>query len=242
MKKALLIFFFLIFILSGNIRRVYAQPTYFNVNDFLPGIGCGVPTATGSANLCCTTQTVTCGFGWLENILDKIPVVSDVVKDFAQKCDQIKYFQSKNGSKECIFGEPDRSSGKCICTYSGTTQAPPEIEKMCRVYLSISNPQDLEKCITCKGYYSALGCIPLSVEGFVQFIFSFGIGLAGIIALLCIIYSAFMIQASSGNPEKIKKSQENLTSCILGLMLIIFSIFILKFIGLDILRIPSFVK
>jgi len=69
-----------------------------------------------------------------------------------------------------------------------------------------------------------------------------GIGLAGLIALLCIIYAAFMIQISSGNPERIKKAQELLTSCIMGLMLIIFSVFILRLIGVDILKIPGFTK
>jgi len=48
------------------------------------------------------------------------------------------------------------------------------------------------------------------------------------------------MQSSQGNPEKLKKSQDMITSCIMGLMLIIFSIFILKLIGVDILKIPGF--
>ena len=38
----------------------------------------------------------------------------------------------------------------------------------------------------------------------------------------------------------LKKAQELITSCIMGLMLIIFSIFILRLIGVDILKIPGF--
>ena len=57
---------------------------------------------------------------------------------------------------------------------------------------------------------------------------------------MCIIYSAYLIQFSRGNPERIKKAREYLTSCIMGLLLIIFSIFILRLIGVDILRIPGF--
>ena len=40
--------------------------------------------------------------------------------------------------------------------------------------------------------------------------------------------------------EKIKKAQDLLTSCIMGLMLIIFAVFILRLVGVNILRIPGF--
>jgi hypothetical protein len=91
------------------------------------------------------------------------------------------------------------------------------------------------------GIWTSIGCISSDLKGFIsQTLLSWGIGLAGIIALLCIIYSAFQMQTSQGNPEKIKKAQELLTSCIMGLMLIIFSIFILKLIGVNILKIPGF--
>ena len=113
---------------------------------------------------------------------------------------------------------------------------------MCKKYLGTSNPREFEACDRCavSGFYTGIGCIPLTLEGFIGFVFTFGIGLGGIIALLCIIYSAFVMQTSSGNPERLKKAQENLTSCIMGLMLIIFAVFILRLVGLDILKIPGF--
>jgi len=102
------------------------------------------------------------------------------------------------------------------------------------------------RCTDCvvnkNGYWSAIGCVRFdSFSGFItDNLFPIAIGFAGMFALLCIIYSAFMMQTSQGSPEKIKKAQENLTSCILGLMIIIFSVFILRFIGVNILRIPGF--
>jgi len=99
-------------------------------------------------------------------------------------------------------------------------------------------------CFASGGYWSAIGCIYFSdwKTFFEKNVFGLSIGIAGLIALFCIIYAAFQIQTSSGNAEKVKKAQELLTSCIMGLMLIIFSIFILKLIGVDILRIPGFGK
>ena len=96
-------------------------------------------------------------------------------------------------------------------------------------------------CSNGGGVWSGIGCVKTNVREFIQdTLFRLGIGLAGGLALLCIIYSAFMMQTSQGNPEKLKKAQEMLTSCIMGLMLIIFSVLILRLIGVDILKIPGF--
>ena len=91
------------------------------------------------------------------------------------------------------------------------------------------------------GVWTGIGCVYTDTKAFIEkTVFGMGIGLAGVLALLCIIYSAFMMQSSQGNPEKLKKAQEMITSCIMGLMLIIFSVFILRLIGVDILNIPGF--
>ena len=121
-------------------------------------------------------------------------------------------------------------------------------------FCKIINENERQNCFDCIGYdpntnrfsgkggvYTGIGCVPGDLGVFIkEKVFGWGVGLAGIIALFCIIYAAFQIQTSQGSPEKIKKAQELLTSCIMGLMLIIFSVFILKLIGVDILRIPGF--
>lgn len=90
------------------------------------------------------------------------------------------------------------------------------------------------------GIYTAIGCIPVDLSNFVSnFILRTGIGIAGGAALLCIIYAAFVIQMHGSNPEKLKEAQDTLTGCIAGLLVIIASVFILRLVGIDILRIPE---
>ena len=49
-----------------------------------------------------------------------------------------------------------------------------------------------------------------------------------------------MVMTSQGVPDRLKAGQELLTSAISGLIMLIFSVFILKFIGVDILGLGSF--
>lgn len=65
-------------------------------------------------------------------------------------------------------------------------------------------------------------------------------GIAGGIAFLLIVIGAFQIILSAGNPDRVKAGKEMITAALSGLFLIIFSVFILKLIGADILQIPGF--
>jgi hypothetical protein len=47
---------------------------------------------------------------------------------------------------------------------------------------------------------------------------------------------------SQGNPEKVQAAREQLTSAIVGLLFIIFSLAILTIIGVDILKLPGFTR
>lgn len=91
------------------------------------------------------------------------------------------------------------------------------------------------------GIDTAIGCIPVNdTNVFMGWILGWAIGVGGGIAFLLIIYASFMVMTSQGNPERLKAGQELLTSAISGLILLIFSVFILKFIGIDILGLDKF--
>ena len=90
---------------------------------------------------------------------------------------------------------------------------------------------------------TAIGCIPIlttNKEDFLSFVLKWAVGIGGGIAFLLIVYAGFMIMTSAGNPERLKAGQELLTSAISGLILLIFSVVILKIIGVDILGLCKF--
>ena len=90
----------------------------------------------------------------------------------------------------------------------------------------------LEDC----GIDTAIGCIPVAdTNQFMGWILGWAVGVGGGIAFLLIVYASFMIMTSQGDPTRLKAGQELLTSAISGLIMLIFSVFILKFIGIDIL-------
>lgn len=91
------------------------------------------------------------------------------------------------------------------------------------------------------GINTAIGCITVNdTTEFITFILRFGVGVGGGVAFLLILFSALQIITSSGNPEKLKAGKELLATSISGLLLIIFSVFLLEIIGVRILRLPGF--
>lgn len=91
------------------------------------------------------------------------------------------------------------------------------------------------------GIDTAIGCIPVeSTDSFMGWILGWAVGVGGGIAFLLIAYASFMVMTSQGVPDRLKAGQELLTSAISGLIMLIFSVFILKFIGIDILGLDKF--
>ena len=90
-----------------------------------------------------------------------------------------------------------------------------------------------------RGIQTALGCIPTDPQQFISLFFKWAVGLAGGIAFILMLFAAFKILMSTGNPETLKAAQEQLTSAIIGLLFIIFSVFLLRIIGLPIMNISS---
>jgi len=95
------------------------------------------------------------------------------------------------------------------------------------------------------GIDTALGCIPSifgsidEIKSLIGWLLGRIIALAGGIAFLLMLISGIMIIVSSGDPERVKAGQELFAAAVSGLLFIIFSIFILRIIGVEFLSIPG---
>lgn len=81
---------------------------------------------------------------------------------------------------------------------------------------------------------TAIGCIPIGNEGsFFGYILGWAIGIGGGVAFLLIILATFQIMTSQGDPKRLQAGQELLYSAIMGLILLVLSVFVLRIIGVD---------
>ena len=105
-------------------------------------------------------------------------------------------------------------------------------------------PANWDQCSAClqsEGYsWTVLGCIPSSPGGFTQTILKTAVTMIGGVAFLALLYGGFLLLTSSGDVRKINKGKTIVASAIVGLLMILFSVFILRTIGYEILRIPGF--
>ena len=105
----------------------------------------------------------------------------------------------------------------------------------------MQTPAQDPTCASGNDIDTAIGCIPFhDTDVFVGKILKWAVGIGGGIAFLIILLGSFSVMTSSGNPERLKDGQQIITAAVSGLILLIFSIFVLKFIGIDILGLGAF--
>ena len=83
--------------------------------------------------------------------------------------------------------------------------------------------------------YSSLGCIDVSRDGLITRIFQIGIGLIGGIMIVRFIQAALKMQTD--NPEEIKEAQEMISSAVIALFVLVASVAILRFLGINVLNV-----
>lgn len=105
-------------------------------------------------------------------------------------------------------------------------------------------PADWDKCNACisqeEHAWTVIGCLPTSAAGFIQKILQFAVSLAGGISFLLLLFAGFKILTSKGDVAQLASGKNLLVSSIVALFLILFAVFILRFIGFEILKIPGF--
>lgn len=115
--------------------------------------------------------------------------------------------------------------------------------------------EDKDKCLACitntggsasgtnqkiTGLWTAIGCIPTSKEGIVTSLVRVGLGVSGGVIVLLVLAAAFMLATSAGDAKKVAEAQEMITSAVIGLLFVIFSVMIFRFIFTSILKLPGF--
>ena len=152
--------------------------------------------------------------------------------------------QSGQGDEgeSCCGGQGGSCNTGFVCSYA---QAPSgSLGYYCLTQDQITTSGVMGRDPTCMsgtGIYTAIGCVPFqNTNDFTGTIFKWALGIGGGISFLLIVYGGFVIMASSGNPDNLKDGQGIMIAAISGVVLLIFSVFILQFIGVNILGLPGF--
>jgi len=161
------------------------------------------------------------------------PCISDVLPS--------NYYVCKEGPYGCQFDrdncDENHYAGACVISGQCVTSPRPCEETI------PPTPPSPSTCDGGKGIPTAIGCINVeSPTEFVKSILGLAIGIGGGIAFLLMLFGAFQIMTSQGDPERLKAGKELIGSALAGLLMIIFSVFLLQLIGVQILQIPGFSK
>lgn len=148
------------------------------------------------------------------------------------------------GNQGCRPGQ-----GTATVTKDGSTRCltPEDATKNLAVFnLCVQTGEGRAECQACydkhngAAIWTAIGCIPTDRESIVIAFVRLAIGVSGGVVLLIILSAAFQIATSKGDPKAMEESQAMITNAIGGALFIIFSMVLVRSIGIDILKIPGF--
>ena len=122
----------------------------------------------------------------------------------------------------------------------------PDVFDLCSQIPEAQSEQRSE-CIECAGgingragIRTAIGCIKRDPKVIIRSVINLGLGIGGGIALVTFLAAGFIFSTSQGSPERVKNAKEMMTSSVIGLLFVIFSVAMLQFIGWSVLKIPGF--
>lgn len=153
-------------------------------------------------------------------------------------------FSLRTGQLEEV--DPDDIDEINIDPIDGETDIRPGMSyNLCQQISTVRGDAERSQCEACftqdpKGVWTALGCIQTDPQNIVKEFITIGLSIAGGVSILMILGAGFSLSTSQGDPKKTSEAREQITSAVIGLLFIIFSITILQFIGVSILRIPGF--
>lgn len=134
-----------------------------------------------------------------------------------------------------------------LCGYC-QGEKPPSNWESCRKCLYPKFSGSAESNLTLKGvpqpdqnhYYTMLGCLSTQPAEFAGQISRVFFSMVGGIAFLFLLYGAGIIATSQANPERLNYGKRVVYAALTGLFFVLFSTFLIRFIAVDILKIPGF--
>lgn len=91
-----------------------------------------------------------------------------------------------------------------------------------------------------EGLWTAFGCISTDPVEMIKTGVYIGISIAGGVGMISIIIAGLLYSISTGDPKRTTQAKELMTSALIGILFIIFSVTILRFIAGDLMHVPGF--
>ena len=111
-------------------------------------------------------------------------------------------------------------------------------------------PSDYSECVDClydatgklnDGVsWTVIGCLPTTPGGFTQAVVGIFSSIAGGISFIVFLYGGFKVLTSSGDPQKLSSGKSLMAAAIIAGFLIVFSVFIFRFVAIQVLKLPGF--
>ncbi|MCG2691778.1 pilin [Microgenomates group bacterium] len=195
-------------------------------------------TLTAGSNTFTITVPQNTNANWHIRLKRSDPGPNDLICQDAtyQATKKVPVIHCSNGIKDADETGIDCGGSECIACAApavpSAAPAAPAAPATCNPEPGFGDPGT--------GVPTGLGCIPTQPQDLVKWILKYAILMGGGIAFLLSVFGGVSIILAGGNPEKINAGKEIIGSALTGLLFIIFSVFLLRFIGLDILQLPGF--
>jgi hypothetical protein len=159
--------------------------------------------------------------------------VSDTIE--TAPADELNVLFTRPG--DLPFRPESESTPFKFCSQAG--EGSENYEKCCQCLTGTSSCENVGEGIEPR-IWTSVGCLDTDAGPLVASLVTLGLRIGGGAALLVIIIGGFILTTSQGDPKKTGEAKEMITSAVVGLLFIIFSVTILQFVGVNILRIPGF--
>ena len=139
-----------------------------------------------------------------------------------------------------------------VCGYCKDSEAPANWDDCRKCAYPDTGNSLAEDDLTIKGaegiptphpdyHYTMIGCISTQPGDFTNFIISkLIIPIVGGIAFLYLLYGAGIVATSQTDPEKLNYGKRIIYGAIVGLVFVLLSTFVIRFIAIDLFKLPGF--